>query len=290
MKEEKAPMNLKLNSNTENQIDQCLSLVKEIFDQDLLGVYLYGSAMLGGLQKYSDIDLFVVLNRSTTYEEKTKLVSMLLQISGIYMKSTKLPIEMTIVEKAEVNPWHYPPKFDFQYGDWLRNQFESGNIEPWESKVMTNLALMITQLLLSSKTLFGVEPNQLLPKVPYRDFISATTDGLKDLMADLDWDIRNVLLTFARIWSTVTTDTIRSKSAAADWVINHLPEKYRSVMERAKAICKGEKKEYWDDMRGLIKPCAEFMLSQINNKISEIKSSDCADRSIKIAFNKETST
>lgn len=286
MKTEIACTNLKLDSNTEKQIDQCLSLVKEIFDQDLLGVYLYGSAMLDGLQKYSDIDLFVVLSRPTTYEEKTRLVSALLKISGVYMKSTKLPIEMTIVEKAEINPWHYPPKFDFQYGDWLRNQFESGNIEPWESKVMTNLALMITQLLLSNKTLFGIEPNQLLPTVPYQDFINATTDGLQGLMADLDWDIRNVLLTFARVWSTVATDTIRSKSAAVDWVITYLPEKFHPVMQRAKAICKGQEKECWDDMRELIKPCAEFMLKQINKKINEIKLSDNTSRSIKIAFNK----
>jgi streptomycin 3"-adenylyltransferase len=35
---------LKLNDETKNQINQCLNLVKEIFGQDLLGVYLYGSS------------------------------------------------------------------------------------------------------------------------------------------------------------------------------------------------------------------------------------------------------
>src|SRR3990167_4059701 len=122
---------LKLNDETKNQINQCLNLVKEIFGQNLLGVYLYGSSILGGLQKYSDIDLFVVSDRSTTHEEKAKLAVSLLQVSGIYMKSSKLPIEMTIVEKSAINPWHYPPRFDFQYGDWLRNEFESGIFEPW---------------------------------------------------------------------------------------------------------------------------------------------------------------
>jgi streptomycin 3"-adenylyltransferase len=41
-------------------------------------------------------------------------------------------------------------------------------------------------------------------------------------------------------------------------------------MERAKAICKGEEKEHWDDIQELIKPCADFMLSEANNKITEI--------------------
>lgn len=53
---------LKLNDETKNQLNQCLNLVKEIFGPDLLGVYLYGSPIIGGLQKYSDIDLLVVTN------------------------------------------------------------------------------------------------------------------------------------------------------------------------------------------------------------------------------------
>ena len=283
MKKEINPANLKLDSNAKKQIHKCLNLVKEIFGQDLLGIYLYGSSILGGLQKYSDIDLFVVSNRATTREEKAKLATALLKISGIYMKSKKLPIEMTIVEKSEINPWHYPPRFDFQYGEWLRKQFEHGNIEPWPAKEMPDLALLVTQILLASNTLVGANPDQLLCKVPYKDFMTAIIDALPNLMSDLDSDVRNVLLTLARIWSTVATDAIRSKPAAADWVINRLPEKYRPVMERAKAICKGEEKEHWDDIQELIKPCADFMLSEANNKITEIMLSDDLNRSIKIA-------
>lgn len=283
MKKEINLANLKLDSNTKKQIHQCLNLVREIFEQDLLGVYLYGSSILGGLQKYSDIDLFVVSNRATTREEKAKLATALLKISGIYMKSKKLSVEMTIVEKSEINPWHYPPRFDFQYGDWLRKQFENGNIEPWPDKEMPDLALLVTQILLVSTTLVGANPDQLLCKVPYKDFMAAIIDALPHLMSDLNNDVRNVLLTLARIWSTVATDAIRSKPAAADWVIHRLPENYRPVMERAKAICKGEEKEQWDDMQEFIKPCADFMLNAANNKITQIMLSGGLNRSITIA-------
>ncbi len=272
-----------MSNNPANQITESLILLNNVFKNNLLGVYLFGSSILGGLQKYSDIDLFVVSARPTTREEKTELVTKLLKISGIYMESKKLPIELTIVEKSEINPWHYPPRFDFQYGDWLRKQFESGNIEPWPTKEMPDLALLITQILLASKTLVGSHPNQLLCKIPYKDFMIATTDAVKNLISDLESDTRNVLLTLARIWSTVETDSIRSKPAAADWVIHYLPEKYRPVMERAKAIYKGEEKEYWDDMQEIIKSCAGFMVNQINNKMIEIKLADNTDRFIKIA-------
>ncbi|HAU0368118.1 TPA: DUF4111 domain-containing protein [Legionella pneumophila] len=102
-------------------------------------------------------------------------------------------------------------------------------------------------------------------------------------MSELNSDTRNVLLTFARIWSTVETDAIRSKPAAANWAIDRLPEQYRSVIKRAKAICKGEKKETWDDVWDVIKPCADFIIDQINNKVIEIKLSNNTTKSIMLA-------
>lgn len=268
---------------TQQQISRCLNLLQDIFGHELLGVYLFGSSIVGGLQKYSDIDLLAVSNRPSTPEEKTKLVTSMLTISGVYQKSLKLPIDMTIVVKSEVNPWHYPLHFDFKYGDWLRKEFEMGNIEPWPTKVMPDLALLVTQVLLASKTIFGPAPNELLDNVPYRDFIKATVKELDSLMADLSWDTRNVLLTLARIWSTVETDTIRSKSEAASWVIDKLPAQFKPVIQRARAICLGEKREYWDDIKSLIQPCADFMVSNINEKASLLKSTDYANKSIKLA-------
>ena len=85
------------------QLKDSMELLKIILGPDLLGVYLYGSSLVGGLQKYSDIDLFVVTNRVTTSEEKAKLIANLLKISGIYMKSSKLPLEITLVEKRMIN-------------------------------------------------------------------------------------------------------------------------------------------------------------------------------------------
>jgi streptomycin 3"-adenylyltransferase len=262
------------NNEMQQQLKTSLELLKKILGPDLLGIYLYGSSVVGGLQKYSDIDLLVIINRATSTEEKTKLVSSLLQISGIYMKSSKMPIEITLVEKGEINPWQYPPHFDFQYGEWLRTVFENGNIEPWPNNEMPDLALIITQVLLRSQTLWGPEPEQLMAHVPYHDFMVAMLHDLNRLATDLKNDIRNVLLTYARIWSTLETDAIRSKAAAADWVINKLPNKYQNVMKRAKSICIGVENEYWDDIEVLIKPCADFMVDKINAQIPLVNFDD----------------
>lgn len=258
----------------QQQLKDSVELLRTILGSDLLGVYLYGSSLVGGLQKYSDIDLFVVTNRATTAEEKSKLIAKLLQISGIYMKSSKLPIEITLVEQRMINPWQYPPHFDFQYGDWLRETFEKGVVEPWDNYEMSDLAVIVTQVLLRSETLWGLNPGQLLVEVPYHDFMKAMLHDINRLAADLEQDTRNVLLTFARIWSTLETDTIRSKPAAADWVISHLPERHQAVIKRAKSICMGIENEHWDDIKVLIKPCADFMVDKINERIPLVNFDD----------------
>lgn len=251
------------------QADQCVELLKEVLGEDLLGVYLYGSSVVGGLQKYSDIDLFAVSARATTSGEKEKLAKALLSISGIYMKSEKNPVELTLVVQSDINPWKLPPTFDFQYGDWMRKDFESGNFEPWETKEMYDLAIIITQIHLGSKTLFGPDPAELLPEIPYKDFVHASVRELDNLVGDLEWDTRNVILTLARVWSTLETDMIRSKRDAADWAAERLSPKLKPVMERARRIAIGEAEEDWSDLKEVIRPAAEFMLEKIKETAEE---------------------
>ncbi len=263
-----------LNQDASVQINQCIDVLKNIFGQHLLGAYLYGSAIVGGLKKYSDIDLLIVTQRLSTDEEKQKIINELLKISGIYMAGGKRPIELTIVVKSEINPWNYPPSFDFQYGEWLRNKFENGIINPWPNKFMPDLAIIITQVLLASETLYGVSPPQSFESVPSHDFIFAIKDSLQHLQLDLFNDTRNVLLTYSRIWATLETSMIYSKSSAAMLIMNRLPEEYQCVLQRAISICNGEANEYWDDIALLVQSCADFMVAQINKKLNKVSHLD----------------
>ena len=267
----------------QRQIEETLALLQNVLEENLLGVYAYGSLMMGGLQKYSDIDLFAVVSKKTTRQEKEQLVKGLLIISGIYAVSKKLkPIELTVVVQSQISPWQYPPFFDFLYGDWMRKDFESGNIEPWQTKELPNLALVVTQLLLSNKVIFGPKPDTLLDSVPYNDFMVATTFEIDSVLNDIEWDTRNVLLTLARIWSTVETDLIRSKADAVDWTTNKLPDRYKAVLIRAKLILLDEEIENWDDLKTEIKPCADYIVEQIKRRMNTMLALDTTNKSIKI--------
>ena len=87
-------------------------------------------------------------------------------------------------------------------------------------------------------------------------------------MNDLQTDTRNVLLTLARIWCTLDTDTIRSKADATSWAIKKLPSEYKPVLERAMSILLGDQEENWNDIKDLVEPCARFIIENIKKRMS----------------------
>jgi streptomycin 3"-adenylyltransferase len=231
------------------QLARVSALVRDALGADAVGAYLHGSAVLGGLQQASDLDVLVVSMRATLREEKQRLVDRLLAISGPNSREGPLRrIELTIVVEADVKPWRFPPRFDFQYGDWLRTAFESGNLTPWPTTTDPDLASLITMVLLGNTAVFGPPPADLLDPVPPADLVAAVTGDVGELIERLDDDTRNVILTLARIWSTAATGVIRSKTAAADWALVRLPEEHRAVLARARSIYLGETEEHWDDL------------------------------------------
>jgi hypothetical protein len=95
----------------------------------------------------------------------------------------------------------------------MRREFESGNVEPWPGTTNPDLASLITMVLLAKRPLLGPPPGEVLDAVPRDDYFRAILGDIDRLLEDLDWDTRNVMLTLARIWSTVATDFIRAKAS-----------------------------------------------------------------------------
>lgn len=230
-------------------------------DDNILGIHLHGSAVLGGLRPHSDLDLLVVVRRPTTVAERRSLTAELMKVSG----GAHRPVELIVVVQDEVRPWRYPPNCEYLYGEWLRADYERG-VVPGPGP-LPDLAPLLTVTLLGNATLHGAPPAELLAPVPAADLRHAVVEGIPGLMADLGSDTRNVLLTLARIWVTLATGDIRAKDTAADWVLARLPDEHRPVLARARAVHLGEEPERWGDMaQGRVRACAEFVVGALGRQ------------------------
>jgi predicted nucleotidyltransferase len=254
---------------TLRQAERMVTLVREVLADAVIGAYLHGSAAFGGLQPTSDIDLLVVARRPTTLPEKRALIERLLPASGRGDPTGQSrPVELTIVVQREVRPWHYPPRLDFQYGDWWRAEFERGDITPWESP-NPDLTLQLEMALQAKHPLFGPPPADVLDPIPPADVRRAMLDSIPALLSDLDGDERNVVLTFARIWMTLATGFIGSKDAAADWARPLLPPEHRAVLAHARAIYLGEAAEEWGELLPRVRPLVDDVIAEIRRQDQE---------------------
>ncbi len=277
-------VNLEQDLVFKNQLLGTVELLENLLGEDLLGVYLYGSATHKGVQKYSDIDLFALTKRGFTKHEQNIFVEKMLRISKDPKKGERYPIELTLVEESQIKPWHYPPKFSFQYGEWMRSDFEEKKEELWSSAEMPDLAVLITLVRLSGIPLKGMNPKDALPAVPYLDFMRALKENIPFLVSELYTDTRNVLLTLARVWATFCTDTISSKTDSADWAIAHLPKSLIEPMDRARKIALGAHSDDFIDLKYQLRPLVEFVTEAIHLKYESIQLVNQAERNILLKF------
>ena len=247
------------------QIASVLEGVRDVLRDALVGAYLHGSSVLGGVKQDSDIDILVLSARRTTDHEKRRLIALLLSISGSAPRLGR-PIEFDIVVESEIRPWRYPPLFDFHFDELLRGRFESGELTPWDDNTNKDLASIVTMALLGDEPLVGPRSSEVFDPVPREHYIDAVLRDTETVDEYLPWDTRNVVLTLPRIWSAVATDAVYSKEEAAVWALPRIPEEHRPVLELALAAYLGEAEDSWNELLPQAHAFARFVVTEIERE------------------------
>ena len=87
------------------QLDRVTAVVQEALGEAVMGIYLHGSAVSGGLKPRSDLDVLGVISRPTTAGERRELIEQLMPMSGRGDPSGRSrSIELTLVVQADVRP------------------------------------------------------------------------------------------------------------------------------------------------------------------------------------------
>jgi len=246
------------------EADQALKTIEELLDHMLIGVYLYGSALMGGLRTNSDVDILAATNRDLSESTRKNLTDRLMLISGkVGNKNAIRPLEVTVINQNDVVPWRYPPKYEFLYGEWLREQFEKGEIP--KPTYDPDLTILIAQARINSMNLSGPIATEVFEPVPITDIRRAIKDSLPNLIANINGDERNVILTLSRMWLTASTGEIRSKDMAAEWVIPQLPNEHATLLDKAREAYLGKYVDKWEGMETEVASLVKYMTKSIES-------------------------
>lgn len=224
----------------DEQLARAQSVLQHHLGSSLIAIHLFGSAVESGLQTMSDVDLLVTATHPLTSATRESLGVDLLEVSAWPPTSTLRPLEVTIVVENAINPWTYPPQREFQFGEWLREELLSGQVQ--NAVLDHDLAVILTQVRQRNVVLLGPAASELFEPVPTCDFHRALLDTVKLWNEPEDWrgDERNVVLALARIWFSLSTGRIASKDLAANWALERLPEPCQPILATARAVYLGE--------------------------------------------------
>lgn len=241
---------------------RALEVLEELLDSAVAGVYLYGSAVMGGLRRDSDVDILAVIHHRLSEATRKDLAGRLMRISGRMGNADSVrPLEVTVLSREDVVPWRYPPRKEFIYGEWLRSKYEQGWIP--EPTYDPDLAILLYQARKNSITLLGRDAPEILDPVPMADIRKAMKDCLPDLMKDLKGDERNVILTLARMWVTAATFDFLPKDAAAEWAKLRLPKEQAVLLGLAGKAYRGEYADKWEGLEADVVALAYQMIKEI---------------------------
>lgn len=224
---------------------QAFQTVESFLGSSVVGVYLFGSAIVGGLRPNSDVDVLVIVDEDLSDNVRKELVNRLMKVSGRVGEDTPVrPLELTIVRLSDVVPWRYPPRMEFVYGEWLRDELEQGRIPaPTHNP---DLAIVLKKARENSIPLAGPDASEILDPVPMTDLRRAIGESLPELIEDIRGDERNVVLTLARMWLTAAVGEIAPKDVAAEWAMNRLPDAQASLLDMARKAYLGECHDKWE--------------------------------------------
>jgi predicted nucleotidyltransferase len=249
------------------QIQSALSILHRRLGDALLGVYLHGSAVSGGLQPESDIDLLAVTESKLTANQRNGLWMDLLRFPGRHpaVPGGARCLEVMVFRQSDLANGDYLARVEFVYGEWLREGFEAGERSMPERD--PEYSLVIAQAHQEAFPLFGPPREALLPEISADHVKQAMRDVLPDLLDGLPGDERNVLLTLARMWHTACTGKFVTKDAAAEWAIPLLSSSDAMALDHARRAYLGEVTDDWNIQGEAARELARRISENVTNSL-----------------------
>ena len=244
-------------------LDAIVTRSKQILKDNLTGIYLHGSAVMGCFNpQKSDLDFIVVVNETLQDSVKKEFMDMIVELNAC---GPAKGIEMSIVTKSVCYPFVYPTPFDLHFSVAHLNWYKS-NPDDYIQKMKgtdKDLAAHFTIITNRGKCLYGEPIDKVFSKIPEQDYFNSIWNDIADAVEDISENTMYLTLNLARVLAYKKDEVILSKKEAGEWALENLPKEYHPLVEAAL-------KEYADTVSveydfNLAKQYAEYMLSRIAN-------------------------
>lgn len=250
-------------------LDAFVKRSKVILGDDLCGIYLHGSAVMGCFNpQKSDVDLIVIVNGKISDDTKRKFMDMVVELNAI---APPKGIEMSVVRKEVCSPFVYPTPYELHFSkgylEWYAKD-PDGYIREMNG-TDKDLAAHFTIIRKRGKCLYGLTIDEAFGEVPKRDYLDSIWFDIENARRDIKKYPMYLILNLARVSAYCKSELVLSKKEGGEWAIENLPEEFHPLIRAALEEYTQSATVVYD--KRLAKKYAKYMIKQIAPHIEKRK-------------------
>lgn len=246
---------------TEKLIREFTERSEAILRDNLAGVYLHGSAVMGCFNPdKSDLDFIIAVKNPMSGPSKRAYMDMVVTLNAL---GPAKGIEMSVVLTDVCKPFVYPTPFELH--------FSAGHLE-WYTKdpdgyiremngTDKDLAAHFTIINRRGRCLFGAPIGEVFAEVPAGDYTDSILYDVENAAEEITLYPMYLTLNLARVLAYKEEGLVLSKKEGGEWAIKNLPAEYRPIITDALRDYSGNENVVYD--KALAGRYAEYMIKRI---------------------------
>ena len=250
-----------LSPQTDTLIKEFVKQSKEILQDNLVGIYLHGSAAMGCFNpQKSDIDLIIVVSRPMSDSVKRAYMDMAV---GYNAQGPAKGIEMSIVLREKCNPFIYPTPFELHFSmghlGWYR-----ADPDDYIRKMNgtdKDLAAHFMIIHKRGKCLYGAPIEEVFAEIPGCNYMDSLWYDIEGAVEEISENTMYLTLNLARVLAYTKEGLVLSKKEGGEWAIRSLPAEYHPLITDALCEYTQNAEPVYD--QALARRYAEYVIKQI---------------------------
>jgi len=204
-----------------------------IFGDNLVGIYLHGSAAMGCFNpKKSDLDLLVIVKDDISEAQKLDFMNMTVALNA---EAPKKGLELSIVKQKFCRPFVYPTPYELHFSIAHLQQF----LKSPEDYIKTmhgtdkDLAAHFVITRHCGKVLYGKPVREVFGEVEREAYLDSILTDVEHAREDILENPVYITLNLCRILAFLREDLILSKKSGGEWAAPMLPPPYAAFVREA---------------------------------------------------------
>ncbi len=216
-----------------NLLNEFTQEAKNLFADNLVGVYLHGSAAMGCFHPaLSDLDLIVVIEHDAGSGVMMKFMKEVVRLNA---DAPKKGIEMSVVKRKYCNPFVYPTPFDMHFSNAHLKWFTDAPDEYIAKMNGTDkdLAAHFTIIRKYGRALCGAPAGEVFGEVPREAYIDSICLDVKGAKEEIAREPLYMILNLCRVLAYLQEGLVLSKEAGGEWGAERLSARYTDLIRKA---------------------------------------------------------